>query len=926
MPYIGNVTTSSNVNGSQINNGTITGDKLSLPFDYDSATLYLDNTNNRVGILTASPSSTLTVGTGGVVSIPLASAATPSLVFGTDTNTGIYSPGADQVAISTNGTGRLFVDASGLVGIGNSIPSGILHASASSPDIFIQDTQTHTTTDGPLIQFQGRGPNATNYNFGYIQGLSTASNNAGVLRFATNSAGVQSVAMTIDSSQRVGIGITSPAAKLHVVTSGAGDIRHADGTRAVSMGSTGTVSYIGCITPGQDFALYAGNGEKARIDNSGRLLVGTTSGTTQVAAKFQARAGTPAAQGTIMLSRGAANPTNAQAIGEILFTDSNESQGAKISAVPEANWATNDYPTRLVFSTTADGAASPTERLRIDSSGRVGVGTTNPGSVLHARLPNTSTATIATFDRSDGAVSSEIHYDGSDGRITFGTTTNHPLSFETNNTRAVTIDTSQRVGIGTSSPSQTLSVVAPSNAQAIGIWNRTSDHTYGAIIFKTSDGATDQSIIQNAKIGTNGAQLSFYTKPDGGSVAEKLTIDSTGRVGIGTTTPGAPLSFADTNALKIQFNGNVANFYGISKLAGGGNLGDGEFRFTAGNVTGGAFTFKSGSSERARIDSSGRLLVGTSSALATYASQVGQVQFAQTNTVPITSVFRFTNDTGGPNFYFNKSRSSSLGANTIVQNADALGALYFAGANGSSYSIGASISAAVDGTPGANDMPGRLVFSTTADGASSPTERMRIDSAGSVNIFGTENQLVLNRSGHSNWNFGNSSAGLTLSQDLQDGNGLKLRLHISKEVSPAFGIQFYNTSEVETLRVGENGNVQNTNNSYGSLSDIKLKENIVDASSQWDDLKSLQVRKYNFKEETGHETHTQIGLVAQEVELVSPGLVSESPDLDEEGTDLGTVTKSVNYSVLYMKAVKALQEAMERIETLEAKVAALEAN
>jgi hypothetical protein len=65
-------------------------------------------------------------------------------------------------------------------------------------------------------------------------------------------------------------------------------------------------------------------------------------------------------------------------------------------------------------------------------------------------------------------------------------------------------------------------------------------------------------------------------------------------------------------------------------------------------------------------------------------------------------------------------------------------------------------------------------------------------------------------------------------------------------------------------------------------------------------------------------------LVAQEVELVSPGLVSESPDRDDEGNDLGTVTKSVNYSVLYMKAVKALQEAMERIEALEAKVTALE--
>ena len=109
-------------------------------------------------------------------------------------------------------------------------------------------------------------------------------------------------------------------------------------------------------------------------------------------------------------------------------------------------------------------------------------------------------------------------------------------------------------------------------------------------------------------------------------------------------------------------------------------------------------------------------------------------------------------------------------------------------------------------------------------------------------------------------------------------------------------------------------------------------------ASQWDDLKAIQVRNYNFIE---GQTHTQLGVVAQEVELVSPGLVSESPDretieipvldvdgnsvLDEEGNpkveykeqDSGTVTKSVNYSVLYMKAVKALQESMTRIETLE---------
>jgi hypothetical protein len=121
-----------------------------------------------------------------------------------------------------------------------------------------------------------------------------------------------------------------------------------------------------------------------------------------------------------------------------------------------------------------------------------------------------------------------------------------------------------------------------------------------------------------------------------------------------------------------------------------------------------------------------------------------------------------------------------------------------------------------------------------------------------------------------------------------------------------------------SVYVFTNGNIQNTNNSYTAISDIKLKENIVDAGSQWSDIKALQVRNYNLKE---GQTHRQIGLIAQEVEPISPGLVYESPDRDAEGNDLGTVTKSVNYSVLYMKAVKALQEAIAKIETLEGMVA-----
>ena len=126
-------------------------------------------------------------------------------------------------------------------------------------------------------------------------------------------------------------------------------------------------------------------------------------------------------------------------------------------------------------------------------------------------------------------------------------------------------------------------------------------------------------------------------------------------------------------------------------------------------------------------------------------------------------------------------------------------------------------------------------------------------------------------------------------------------------------------------RVKGDGDLQNTNNSYGALSDSKLKENIVDANSQWDDIKDVRVRNYNFKSSTGYGTHTQIGVIAQELEAVSPGLVKESSDEDADGNSLGTTTKTVSYSVLYMKAVKALQEAMDRIETLETKVAALEA-
>jgi hypothetical protein len=101
------------------------------------------------------------------------------------------------------------------------------------------------------------------------------------------------------------------------------------------------------------------------------------------------------------------------------------------------------------------------------------------------------------------------------------------------------------------------------------------------------------------------------------------------------------------------------------------------------------------------------------------------------------AISRFSADSDKPRLSFLKSRGASVGTNSIVSNGDVLGELNFLGADGSGatgYPIGASIYANVDGTPGTNDMPGRLVFSTTADGTATPIERMRITNAGFVGI------------------------------------------------------------------------------------------------------------------------------------------------------------------------------------------------
>jgi hypothetical protein len=623
-------------------------------------------------------------------------------------------------------------------------------------------------------------------------------------------------------------------------------------------------------------------------------------------------------------------------------------QGSGVSdAISEGNTSAE------VIDTGSDGrfvvTTEGSERLRIDSSGRVGIGTNSPGSY------ETSADNLVVADSGNGGITIATGTSAY-GSIYFadGTTatdkyrgvveynhSNNAMAFWIDATERLRIDSSGRLLVGTSSATNSapLQVLATNNgAWAVQLRMRDNANDYCYVGFSDKTGSESIANIWSDRTAASTGNLVFETNNGSANPTERMRITSGGNVGIGTTAPGGLLHVGSdgiiiTNTLSELAPPTTGNDSYIFRSNNDGSLqfssrpgvGGKGYRFWRGaNITlfndengtttltsaasTAPFIAKIGSSEVSRIDSSGRLLVGTSSAdtsrfgTSTYTPQF-QVKGAWTNgTASITC----TNDY--PVLWLNGTAGTAAG--------NGVGVISFNGYDGTNYTQAALIRAELDGNASADDMPGRLVFSTTADGASSPTERMRIASNG---FFRASNLGSYNDPVNGNYHEFRSSVNSTIILRVEhtsnvSGNGTFSSV-LGSNCNNTSSYHFTAHTNGNVFIVYGNGNIVNTNNSYGSLSDIKLKENIVDANSQWDDLKALQVRNYNFKE---GQTHTQIGLIAQEVELVSPGLVTESPDRDEDGNDLGTVTKSVNYSVLYMKAVKALQEAMTRIETLEA--------
>ena len=384
----------------------------------------------------------------GALVVPLASASTPSLTFTGDLNTGIYSPGADQLAVATNGTGRLFINSTGLVGVGTNSPASLLSvvkaAEGTSLEALrlVNESPNQRSTSSVYIGMYGS-------NEAYERARILCGNptdfdgNNGFLSFWTRNTGTLAEKVRITSAGLVGIGTTSPGDKLDVATGirvNSGGTVTSGFANGINIGTWDVLGYdandvvLGGYRTSQYTGLrfYTAGTERARINSSGRLLVGTSTDTLNInntdkqaivltgndtygglAITGYNGTSNPTLRGprlTLQRSRGTTDGSMTKValddlIGQISFRGADGTDfevAATIEAYADGEFNTSsdatDSPGRLVFSTTADGASSPTERMRIDSRGAVRTGNNTLYTGTTGAVTASTGTTVFTFD------------------------------------------------------------------------------------------------------------------------------------------------------------------------------------------------------------------------------------------------------------------------------------------------------------------------------------------------------------------------------------------------------------------------------------------------------------------------------------------------------------------------------------------------
>jgi hypothetical protein len=368
-----------------------------------------------------------------------------------------------------------------------------------------------------------------------------------------------------------------------------------------------------------------------------------------------------------------------------------------------------------------------------------------------------------------------------------------------------------------------------------------------------------------------------------------VTIDASQNVGIGTASPQEKLDLVSTYALvgSNRTNGTTKLFALRQPTRAGTNDPTTVFSVTNGS---------SANALRIGGDDSGNFSNSTA---------VTEIGFFTGSTVStVNGSERMRIDSSGNVGIGTSSPTEKITVNGGVAVKGAYSGTSNGGAVNITYNTGTSTGAiyALDPTVAWKTLD---ISSLTTTFGISGSERMRLDSSGNLLVY-------------------SSVDGVVSASSLAAGTSNNIFLGKYSATSTTTGTTCY--------AVRTNGNVINTNNSYGAISDAKLKENITDATPKLEKLNQVRVVNFNM---IGEE-QKQIGVIAQEVEQIFPSMVDESPDYeevtttDEDGNETtervatGTTTKSVKYSVFVPILIKALQEQQALITTLTDRITALE--
>ena len=314
--------------------------------------------------------------------------------------------------------------------------------------------------------------------------------------------------------------------------------------------------------------------------------------------------------------------------------------------------------------------------------------------------------------------------------------TDNSLSLGTGGDERLRIDSSGHLLLGTTTKGLTdfgdSFTIADANA---GMTLRVAATNQASHIYFADGTSGDAEYRGYVQYHHNTDELKFGT-----AAVERLTIDDTGNINVGTAATiksNGNATFAGI-VTATSFKGDGSGLSGVTAVTINSNA---DNRVITGSDTANTLTGES------NININGGILIAGHTASTTTSNGEGPfVQVKGTDSRGGASFMRHSADAAGCGLYIGKSRNATIGSNTVVQADDELGRITFSGDDGTDVNtVAVEIAAHVDGTPGSNDMPGRLTFLTTADGAASPTERMRIDKSGNVTP-GTNNTQDLGSS------------------------------------------------------------------------------------------------------------------------------------------------------------------------------------